>query len=53
MARKYARRHSPEQIIGKLRDAEVDLASGLTVGAPGQVLQSHTSSRRTGIRLKL
>ena len=25
-------RHSPEQIIGKLREAEVELAQGATVG---------------------
>lgn len=39
MARKRARRHSPEQIIGKLRDAEVDLAAGLTVGEVCQKLE--------------
>ena len=39
MARKRARRHSPEQIIGKLRDAELDLAAGLTVGEVCQKLE--------------
>lgn len=39
MARKRARRHTPEQIIAKLRDAEVDLANGLTVGEVCQKLE--------------
>ena len=32
MGKQRARRHTPEQIIRKLRDAEVDLAGGATVG---------------------
>lgn len=36
MARKSARRHTPEQIIGKLRDADVDLGGG---AAGAQVCQ--------------
>ncbi len=39
MARKRARRHTPEQIIGKLRDADVDLANGATVGEVCQQLE--------------
>ncbi len=39
MARKRARRHTPEQIIGKLRDADVDLANGATVGEVCQKLE--------------
>ncbi|MCZ7637709.1 MAG: transposase, partial [Verrucomicrobia bacterium] len=39
MARKRARRHTPEQIISKLRDADVDLANGATVGEVCQKLE--------------
>jgi len=39
MARKRARRHTPEQIIGKLRDADVDLANGASVGEVCQKLE--------------
>lgn len=39
MARKRARRHTPEQIIGKLRDADVDLAGGATIGEVCQKLE--------------
>jgi transposase-like protein len=39
MARKRARRHTPEQIISKLRDADVDLAGGATVGEVCQKLE--------------
>jgi putative transposase len=37
-------KHSPEQIISKLRAAEVDLASGLTIG---QVCQKLAISEQT------
>ena len=37
-------KHSPEQIISKLRAAEVDLASGLTIG---QVCQKLAISENT------
>ena len=33
------KRHSPEQIIRKLRQAEADLASGLTIGQACQKLE--------------
>lgn len=39
MARQRARRHSPEQIISKLRDADIDLANGATVGEVCQKLE--------------
>ena len=38
MARKRAQRHTPEQIVRKLRDADVDLANGATIGAVCQKL---------------
>ena len=38
MSKQRARRHTPEQIIRKLRDADVDLANGLTVGEVCQKL---------------
>jgi len=42
-------RHSPEQIIAKLREAEADLAGGLTVG---QVCQKLGVSEQTYHRWK-
>lgn len=39
MARQRAKRHTPEQIIGKLRDADVDLAGGATIGEVCQKLE--------------
>ncbi len=39
MARKRARRHTPEQIIGRLRDADVALAQGASVGEVCQKLE--------------
>lgn len=39
MARQRAKRHTPEQIIRKLRDAEADLAAGLSVGEVCQKLE--------------
>lgn len=38
------KRHSPEQIIGKLREAEVGLSAGQTIG---QVCQKLTVSEQT------
>lgn len=39
MPRKKAVRHTPEQIIRKLRDADVELAAGKTVGELCQRLE--------------
>ena len=33
------KRHSPEQIVGKLRDADAMLAAGKTIGQACQVLE--------------
>jgi transposase-like protein len=38
------KRHTPEQVIKKLREAEADLANGLTIG---QVCQKLTISEQT------
>jgi len=42
-------RHTPEQIVGKLRQAEADLAGGLTIG---QVCQKLGVSEQTYYRWK-
>jgi transposase-like protein len=44
MKRKVGKRHSPEQIIRKLREADAMLAAGQTIG---QVVQSLAISEQT------
>jgi putative transposase len=44
MKRKVGKRHSPEQIIRKLREADTMLASGQTIG---QVVQALAISEQT------
>jgi hypothetical protein len=44
MPRKPARNHTPEQIIARLRDAEADLAAGLTIPQVCQTLEVYEST---------